>query len=304
MEPTLSEVTNSPLPQPRRRAKKALWLSLGGLLLLGLIIAGGTFVAASNHANKIVTDVEQKDVLLVTRTTNALAITSSLSFANVIGETNSVITARTALITELDQQKSKFFQQKFVTEKEALLIENRALAQAQLTSLKQEVTPLVQQDNIALGNMFLMESDNSTLSWQEVFDGTDKNVADRVILINKLELMPALKFSGIFSSYVGLLNAENDFCRTYGRYERALFAYSNALDFYLAEAYANYNDVITAKNNCMAMLEDFAAKYTTLLKVDKGFWPTATQLLPARDLQAALLEFFGKVNATLKGSKT
>ena len=304
MEPNLTEGTESPVTQPSRKPRKFLWLALAGLLLVALIVVGSFFFAASNHANKIVTEVEQKDALLVTRTTNALAITSSLSFANVIAETNSVIAARTALINEIEQQKSKFFQQKFATEKEALIVENSALAQAQLISLKQEVIPLVQQDNIALGNMFIMEDENSTLSWQEVFDGTDKNVTERATLVNKLELMPQLKFSNTFSGYVGLLNAENDFCRTYGRYERALFAYSNALDFYLADAYADYNDVITAKNNCMAMLKDFNAKYTALLKVDKAFWPTAAQLLPTRDLQKALQDFFGKVNITLNGSKT
>lgn len=304
MEPALLEVAESPVNGPRRKPRKFLWLIVGGILLVALIIAGGVFITARNHTNKIVTDVEQKDVLLLTRATNALAITSSLSFANVMTETNSVISARAALITEIGQQKSKFFQQSFDTNKNTLIAENSALIQEQITRLKREVTPLVQQDNIALGDMFLMESEGSTLSWQEAFDGVDKNVTERTILLNKLKLMPVLKFNNIFAGYIGLLNAENDFCRTYGRYMRALFAYSNALDWYLSYTYADYNDVIKAKNDCTATLKDFTAKYTTLLKVDKAFWSTATELLPTRDLQKALQDFFGKVNATLNGSKT
>lgn len=302
------DVQPSPAIAPRGTHRRRIWRSVAIAVMLVVITALATTAAfyfkyrADAHA--ITSSIEQQDAKLKERTTTALSLTSNLKFASVIAEVDAVISERSALIDEIGQQTVPLFQQTLTATKSALIAENDQLGKERVARLRQELAPLVQQDNVALGDIFLIDSDTSTLSWQEAFDDIDKNVADRTTLITTVKLLPPLEYASTLSGYVTLLEAENDFCRTYGRYLRALFDLSFEIDYYTSHYYADFSDVLDAKSTVAKALKEFNDKYTALLKKDKAFWPTAKAVFPDRDLQKALADFYKSVNGSASGSKT
>lgn len=292
---------------PEKHRRKGL--RIAAIILAFLIVAAagtGAYLYLSSKASslKIVASIEERDGKLTERAKDALAITSTLKLSDALDETNAVMTERTALISEIGQQTSRWFQDKFDVAKSTMIAENERLDKDRVSRLRKELEPLVDKDNVVLGDMFLISSETSTLSWKEAFDTIDKSVADRVALINTIKLMPTLKYASQLSGYVALLNAENDFCRTYGRYYHALFDFSVQIDYYLSSYYADYDDVTKAKSDAADALKEFNTKYAALLKQDKAFWPTATAILPARNLEESLAQFYKNVNSTLSTGKT
>jgi len=302
--PLTDDTITGPAQKPRRKIWKAVAIALTCLVVVAVGSAGAFYFKYKTDALNIVNSVEQRDAKLTERSKNALAISTSMKFPDAMAETDAVISERSTLIHEIEQDRVGLFQSKLDTVKGALIAENDQLGKDQIAGLRRELEPLVQQDNVSLGDVFLIESDTSTLSWNEAFAAVDKNVADRVTLINTVKLMPTLDYVNTLSGYVALLGAENDFCRTYGRYLRNLFDYSNELDYYISNYYASYSGVVTARENAAAALKEFDSKYTALLKQDKAFWPTATAILPTRDLQSALAQFYKDVNGKSGTAKT
>ncbi|MHB8071467.1 MAG: hypothetical protein ACYDHF_05910 [Candidatus Cryosericum sp.] len=293
-----------PMQKPHRKTLKTLTIVVACLVVAAIGTAGGLFLQSRATADRIVSSIQQRDDKLVERSKSALAITTNLKFSDAMAETDAVMSERSALINEIGQQTSSFFQSKLDAAKADLIAENDQLAKDQIAGLHKQLEPLVQRDNVALGDIFIIADENSTLSWKESWDAVDKNVADRVMLINEIKLMPSLKYASILSGYVTLLGTENDFCRTYGRYLRALFDYSVEVDYYSSSYYADYDNVVSARKKADEARVEFNSKYTALLKQDKAFWPTATAILPTRDLQGALAQFYKDVNGTTSGGKT
>ena len=303
------DVLEQSTSHPRHRAGKRLAIILVCFILGALITVAGVLFTSNNNVTKIIADIEQKDEKLVERTQSALGITSQLEFADAIAETDAVTAERSSLVARLEQQKSAYFQQKLDSLKDTLVAENTQLSKDQVTRLQRELKKLVQRDNVALGDVFLMGRTTSTLSWQEVFDGVDKNVVDRTALISEIKLMPTLKFQHTLESYVALLEAENDFCRTYGYYMRAAFNYRSEANYFMSRHYYSistldsaYAVVKKAEAECSKAGAEFSDKYAVLLKEDKSFWPNAKAVFPSRDLQKALSDFFKKVDSEI-GSK-
>jgi hypothetical protein len=304
----VSPLTDDSIAVPAQKPRRKIWNAVAIALTCLVVVAAGTAAAFyfkyKTDALNIVSSIEQRDAKLTERSKNALAISTNLKFSDAMAETDAVISERSTLIHEIEQDRVRLFQGKLDTVKGALIAENDQLGKDQVDGLRKELEPLVQQDNVSLGDVFLIESDTSTLSWNEAFATVDKNVADRVTLINTVKLMPPLDYVNTLSGYVTLLGAENDFCRTYGRYLRNLFSLSTEIDYYNSSYYASYSDVVSAREDAAAALKEFDSKYTALLKQDKAFWPTATAILPTRDLQSALAQFYKDVNGTSGTGKT
>jgi hypothetical protein len=262
------------------------------------------YLSSKTSALRIVSNIDERDAKLTERARNALALTSTLKLSDVLDETEAVIAERTALIDEIGRQTSRWFQGMSDAAQSRMIAENAQLDKDRVSRLRKELALLVEKDNIALGDMFLISTEGSTLSWKEAWDAIDKSVADRVTLINTIKLMPTLKYKSQLSGYVSLLNAENDFCRTYGRYMRTLFDYSWEIDYYNSRDYADYDDVITARNDAADALKEFSVEYAALLKEDSAFWPTAADILPTRNLEESLAQFYENVNSTLSTGKT
>lgn len=298
----------SPPDAPRGIHRRRVWRNVAIALMLVVMAALATTAAfyfkyrADAHA--ITSNIQQQDDKLKERTTTALSLTSNLKFASVVAEVDAVIAERSTLISEIEQQTVPLFQQTLDATKSALIAENDQLGKERVARLRQELAPLVQQDNVALGDIFLIESDTSTLSWKEAFDAIDKNVADRTTLITTVKLLPPLEYATTLSGYVALLEAENDFCRTYGRYLRALFNLSVDIDVYNSSYFPDISSLLSDKIDIANALKEFKSKYDVLLKQDKAFWPTAKAIFPDRDLQKALTDFYKSVNGPTSGSKT
>jgi hypothetical protein len=305
--PTPPALETSPVVPPQRR-RHNVWKGIAIALVVVVVAALATTAAFyfkyKAEALAITSSIKQRDDKLTERATNALAVTSNLKFASVVAEVDAVISERSALISEIEQQTVPLFQQTLDATKSTLIAENDQLGKERVARLRQELAPLVQQDNVALGDVFLIDSDTSTLSWKEAFDTVDKNVADRTTLITTVKLLPPLEYASTLSGYVALLEAENDFCRTYGRYLRALFNLSVDIDVYNSSYYPDYSSLVHDRVDIADALKEFNGKYDALLKRDKAFWPTAKAIFPDRDLQKALTDFYKSVNGTASGSKT
>ncbi len=278
----------------QRGRKKTFWI-LGVVAVV--IIAFGMFVGINlQKVNSFTKNISAKDSGLLNRETNASSMTSKLSYNDFITETNMIFDSRNKLIKNVESQKVLLFNNKIDDLKDKLTRENESIKTEQLNRLKKELSDIEKKDNIAIGNFISMSGSDSNLTWKESFDKLSEDVSNRDKTIDNIKNMYMLSYTSQISGYIDLLNKENTLMRSYSQLLHALFNLSVDVDSY----FTDYSDILADKKDITSDFSEFQKNYKVLLDKDKAFWPEVKNLMPSRNLQKALTDFYNKTNSTLK----
>jgi hypothetical protein len=228
-------------------------------------------------------------------------MTSKLSFNDFISETNMIINSRKELINEAENQKVVLFKSKIDDLISILESENENIKKAQVDRLKKELSDIEKKDNIALGDFINMVITDSGLTWQETFDKLDANISNRDKTIDDIKNMDMLSYVSQVSSYIELLQSENKLVRSYSQLEHASFNwYVDAKTFIADPYFFDYSTVLDDKKEVASDFATFEKDYKALLNEDKTFWLNVKDLMPSRDLQKALTDFYNKTHNDFK----
>jgi hypothetical protein len=174
-----------------------------------------------------------------------------------------------------------------------------------LSRLKKELSDIEKKDNIALGDFINLLNTDSNLTWQETFDKLDANIKNRDDMISEIKEMNMLSYTSQISSYIDLLNSENKMVRSYSQLQHASFNwYVDAKEFIADPYFFDYSTVQDDKKEVASDFALFEKDYKTLLDKDKAIWINVKDLMPSRDLQKALTDFYNKAHNDFKSFLT
>jgi len=277
----------------KRGNKKKVFIIIGivaVLIIVAVIFVSMDFSKAINFSKNI----SEQDSKLLGREANASSMTSKLSYNDFITETNMIMDKRNELINQFKNQKVIIFKNKLNDLKNSLSTENQNVKTEQIARLKKELADTEKKDNIAFGDFFNISEAN--LSWQEAFDKLSANISDRDKIINDLKNMDLLSYTSQVSGYIDLLNSENTLVRSYSQLLHALFSLHVDLDSY----FTDYSDILADKKAIVNDFTDLKTNYQALLDKDKTFWLGVKDLMPSRDLQKALSDFYNSTYDLIK----
>jgi len=223
-------------------------------------------------------------------------MTSKLSYNDFITETNMISDSRNKLIKDVENQKVLLFNNKIDDLKGKLTSENENVKTEQLNRLKKELSDIEKKDNITTGDFINMVITDSGLTWKESFDKLDENVSNRDKTIDDIKNMELLSYTSRISEYINLLQAENKLVRSYSQLLHAMFNLSVDLDSY----FTDYSDILDDKKEIVSDFSRFQTDCKALLDKDKTFWLEVKDLMPSRDLQQALTDFYNKTHDDFK----
>ncbi len=275
------------------RRKKTFWI-LGAVA--ALIIAFSVFAGVNlQKVNNFTKNISAQDSKLLDRETNAISMTSKLSYNDFITETNMISDSRSKLINKVENQKVLLFKNKLDDLKDKLISENENIKTEQLNRLKRELSAIEKKDNIAIGD-FINIATNSSLTWKESFDKLDENIRNRDKTMDNIKDMDLLSYTSRISGYIDLLQAENKLVRSYSQLLHAMFNLSVDVD----SLFTDYSDILNDKKEIVSDFSEFQTDYKALLNKDKTFWPSVKGLMPSRNLQQAITDFYKKTHDTFK----
>ena len=280
-----------------KRRKKLFWI-LG--IFVVLLITVGIFTGITyQKVNSFANSITSQDAKLLERETNASSMTSKLSYNDFVTETNMIMDERSKLISKAGNYKALLFKNKIETLKYNLLNENQKVKTDQVGRLKKELATAEKKDNIAMGDFISIAVTDNNLTWKESFDKLNKNINDRDKMINDIKNIEMLSYASQISDYITLLNSENKLVRSYSQSLHTMFNLSIDMDLY-DPYFDNSSDIKADKKEIISDFAEFQKDYNDLLAKDKAFWPNVNGLMPSRDLEKALSDFYNKTHDTLK----